>query len=49
LFMADNYIENSLEKYEIRKQAYLKKRKHLPKSMSANTYDTRYKVREEVL
>lgn len=32
--MADNYIENCLEKFEIRKQAYLKKKKkHLPKSM----------------
>lgn len=32
--MADNYIENCQEKYEKRKQAYLKKKSHLPKSMN---------------
>ncbi len=47
--MADNYLENSREKYEMRKQAYLKKRKHLPKSMCGNTYDIKPKVDDEAL
>ncbi len=29
--MADNYLERHREEYELRKQAYLRKKKHLPK------------------
>lgn len=29
--MADNYLERRREEYELRKQAYLRKKKHLPK------------------
>lgn len=29
--MADNYLEKHREEYELRKAAYLRKKKHLPK------------------
>lgn len=29
--MADNFLEKHFEDYEIRKEAYLRKKKHLPK------------------
>jgi len=29
--MADNWLENHREQYEARKQAYLRKKHHLPK------------------
>lgn len=29
--MADNYLEKHREEYELRKMAYLRKKKHLPK------------------
>lgn len=29
--MADNFLEKHFEEYELRKAAYLRKKKHLPK------------------
>ncbi len=29
--MADNFLEKHREEYELRKEAYLRKKKHLPK------------------
>lgn len=29
--MADNFLERHREEYELRKEAYLRKKKHLPK------------------
>ena len=29
--MADNYLEKRREAYELKKEAYLRKKKHLPK------------------
>lgn len=29
--MADNFLEKHFEEYEARKEAYLRKKKHLPK------------------
>lgn len=34
--MADNYLERHCEEYEQRKQAWLRKQKHLPKNYSRN-------------
>ena len=30
--MADNFLEKHYEEYEVRKAAYLRKKKHLPKT-----------------
>lgn len=32
--MADNFLEKHREEYELRKQAYLRRKKHLPKKTS---------------
>lgn len=34
--MADNYLERHREDYELRKAQWLRKRKHLPKTVQRN-------------
>ncbi|MBR0490366.1 MAG: dehydrogenase [Prevotella sp.] len=34
--MADNYLERHREEYEARKEAWLRKKKHLPKIQKRN-------------